>query len=76
MLNASLKRETNQEINKNKDFISLELVTKDRKVTNAGILLSDQGLLTQSRIFCTRWKGIVKGSIDGDAIDDKEYMAA
>ena len=37
------------------------------------MLLSDQGLLIQSRIFCTRWKGLVKGSVDGDAIDDKEY---
>lgn len=73
LLNASLKKETHKEIDKNKDYISLELVTNDNKVTNAGLLLSDQGFLTQSRIFCTRWKGIVKGSINGDAIDDKEY---
>ena len=73
LLNASLKNETGRELNKDKDYISLELITKDKKVTNAGLLLSDQGLLIQSRIFCTRWKGLVKGSIDGDAIDDKEY---
>ncbi len=73
LLNASLKRETSKEINKDKDYISLELMTKDNKVTNAGLLLSDQGILKQSRIFCTRWKGLVKGSIEGDAIDDKEY---
>ncbi len=54
----------------------MELVTKDKKVTNAGLLLSDQGMLVQSRIFCTRWKGLVKGSIDGDAIDDKEYTGS
>ena len=76
LLNASLKNETGKELNKNKDYTSLELVTKDKKVTNAGLLLSDQGLLIQSRIFCTRWKGIVKGSIDGDAIDDKEYTGS
>ena len=76
LLNATLKRETNREINKDKDYISLELITKDKKVTNAGLLLSDQGLLIQSRIFCTRWKGLVKGSIDGDAIDDKEYSGS
>lgn len=76
LLNATLKKETQKEINKNKDYISLELVTKDKKVTNAGLLLSDQGILTQSRIFCTRWKGIVKGSINGDAIDDKEYSGS
>ena len=49
------------------------MVNKDGVVTNAGLLLCDQGLLKQSRIFCTRWKGNVKGSIEGDAIDDKEY---
>ena len=27
----------------------------------------------QSRIFCTRWNGLDKGSIFEDAIDDKEY---
>lgn len=76
LLNASLKNETGKELNKNKDYISLELMTKDKKVTNAGLLLSDQGLLIQSRIFCTRWKGLVKGSIGGDAIDDKEYTGS
>lgn len=76
LLNASLKNETGKELNKDKDYISLELVTKDKKVTNAGLLLSDQGILVQSRIFCTRWKGLVKGSIDGDAIDDKEYTGS
>ncbi len=76
LLNASLKKETSKEFNKEKDFISLELMTKDKKVTNAGLLLSDQGVLKQSRIFCTRWKGLVKGSINGDAIDDKEYSGS
>lgn len=76
LLNASLKNETGKELNKDKDLISLELITNDKKVTNAGLLLSDQGLLIQSRIFCTRWKGLVKGSIDGDAIDDKEYSGS
>lgn len=76
LLNATLKRETNKEINKDKDYISLELITKDNEVTNAGLLLSDQGILKQSRIFCTRWKGLVKGSIEGDAIDDKEYYGS
>lgn len=76
LLNASLKKETGNELNKNKDYISLELMTKDNKVTNAGLLLSDQGVLNQSRIFCTRWKGIVKGSVEGDALDDKEYTGS
>ena len=76
LLNVSLKNETGKELNENKDFISLELMTQDKMITNAGLLLSDQGLLVQSRIFCTRWKGMVKGTIDGDAIDDKEYTGS
>lgn len=51
LLNATLKKETQKEINKNKDYISLELVTKDKKVTNAGLLLSDQGILTSQEFF-------------------------
>ena len=76
LLNVSLKNETGKELNENKDFISLELMTQDKMITNAGLLLSDQGLLVQSRIFCTRWKGMVKGTIDGDVIDDKEYTGS
>ncbi len=76
LLNATLKRETGKELNINKDLISLELITNTEKVTNAGLLLSDQGMLIQSRIFCTRWIGLVKGSTLGDALDDKEYTGS
>jgi len=76
LLNASLKKETGKELMEEKDYHSLELITKDGKVTNAGLLLSDQGGLVQSRIFCTRWNGLVKGSINGDALDDKEYTGS
>ncbi len=72
LLNASLKKETGKGLDKNKDLVSLQLVTNNDKVTNAGLLLSDQGLLTQSRIFCTRWLGLVKV----DALDDKEYTGS
>ena len=40
------------------------LVTLDGQVTNGGLLLCDQGVLRQSRVFCTRWKGNCKGNID------------
>ena len=76
LLNASLKKETGKELNKEKDYLSLELITKDNKITNAGLLLSDQGFLSQSKIVCTKWKGLIKGSVDGDAIDDKEYTGS
>lgn len=73
LLDATLKKETGTPININRDYISLNLINTEGFVTNAGLLLCDQGLLLQSRIFCTRWQGNIKGSIKGDAIDDKEY---
>ncbi len=76
LLDATLKKETGTPIDTNRDYISLNLMNSDGFITNAGLLICDQGLLKQSRIFCTRWKGTVKGSIDGDAIDDKEYTGS
>lgn len=76
LLNSSLKRETLKGLEEFKDYLSLELATKDKHITNAGLLLSDEGLLIQSKICCTRWKGLIKGSILGDAIDDKEYTGS
>ena len=49
------------------------LANTEKELTNAGLLLSDQNPLKQSRIVCTRWKGLNKGIIAEDAIDDKEY---
>lgn len=73
LLDATLKKESDLIVNKDRDYLSFNLVNLDGYVTNAGLLLSDQGFLKQSRIFCTKWKGIVKGSVEGDAEDDKEY---
>lgn len=55
------------------DFISFGLMTEQRKLTYAGVLLSDQCPLLQSRIFCTKWNGLEKTSIFEDAVDDREY---
>lgn len=76
LLSASLKEETSRGLEEEKDYISLELIDSKGKVTNAGLLLSDQGLLQNSKIFCTRWKGTIKGLINEDAIDDKEYSGS
>ena len=73
LLNATYKQENDDELSFPKDLISMKLLTADNQVTNAGALLCDQGYLPQSKIVCTRWKGCVKGSIDGDALDDKEF---
>ena len=55
------------------DYVSFGLVDKNGFLTNAGKLLADQHIVFNSRIFCTRWNGIERGSIFDDALDDKEY---
>ena len=56
-----------------RDYLSFGLVNEDNMLTCAGSLLTDQHIVYNSRIFCTRWNGIEKGSIFDDAIDDKEF---
>lgn len=73
LLNATHKKETDEELVLPRDLISMQLVSEDGQVTNAGLLLCDQGYLPQSRMVCTRWKGLEKGAVDGDALDDKEF---
>ena len=55
------------------DYLSFALADKDGFLTNAGKLMADQYIVRNSRIFCTRWNGLDKGSIFDDALDDKEY---
>lgn len=55
-----------------KDYSSFGLAVNGY-LTNAGRLLTDQHIVYNSRIFCTRWNGLDKGSIFDDALDDKEY---
>ena len=73
LLSATFKKEYGEELVIPRDLISMGLLNEDNQVTNAGLLLSDQGALKQSRIVCTRWKGTTKGEIDEDALDDQEY---
>ena len=76
LLAATFKNALKEDFQPDKDLLSTTLVTEDGQVTNGGLLLCDQGVLSQSRIFCTRWKGTHKGNIDADALDDKEYQGA
>lgn len=73
LLSATIKEKTNKKFDGNKDFFSLGLANTEKELTNAGLLLSDQNPLKQSKIVCTRWKGLNKGIIAEDAIDDKQY---
>lgn len=54
-------------------LISYELVTRDGFLTNAGVLLSDQCNLIQSRVFATRWNGLDKTTRKDEAFDSKEF---
>ena len=74
LLAATYKRENGDELLIPRDLISMGMLTEEDQVTNAGLLMCDQGYLPQSRIVCTRWKGIEKGSVDEDALDDKEFF--
>lgn len=76
LLAATFKKETGEAFDLSRDLISMGFVTVDGVVTNAGLLLCDQGYLPQSKIVCTRWKGTEKGCIDGDALDDEEFKDA
>jgi ATP-dependent DNA helicase RecG len=68
MLANAFKRRTNQEWNK-KYLLSFGLVDSTRHLTNAGALFADDCPLWQSRLYCTRWDGTLKG----DAINDAEF---
>ncbi len=76
LLTATMKNRTGKLFNKDRDYISLGLADQNNNLTNAGVLLSDQGALKQSKVVCTRWNGITKGSVKEDAIDDKEYTGS
>lgn len=54
------------------DYISFSLMNNDGFLTNAGVLLSDQNIYRHNRIFCTRWNGLNKTSLE-EASDDDEY---
>ena len=55
------------------DYQSFSLVTDNDFLTRAGSLLTDQHIVYNSRVFCTRWNGLQKGSVFDDALDDKEF---
>ena len=54
------------------EFVSWGIVDENGNLTNAGALLADESPIRQSRIFCTRWNGLVMTSGLGEAIDDVE----
>ena len=53
------------------DYISFSLMNSEGYLTNAGVLLSDQNIYRHNRVFCTRWNGLTKTSLE-EASDDAE----
>lgn len=68
ILANAFKDRTKQEWDK-KYLLSFGLVNGAKTLTNAGALFADDCPLWQSRLYCTRWNGKVKG----DAINDAEF---
>ena len=68
ILANTYRTRTNQDWDK-KYLLSFGLITDTKKLTNAGALFADDCPLCQSRLYCTRWDGKMKG----DAINDAEF---
>ena len=72
LLEATYRQRTRLALEES-NYYSFGLVTEDKHLTRAGSLLTDQHIVYNSRVFCTRWNGLEKGSIFDDALDDKEF---
>lgn len=60
---AATYRERTGSALEDSDFVSFGLADKSGYLTNAGRLLADQHIVYNSRVFCTRWNELDKGSI-------------
>lgn len=58
------------------DYISFGLVDENGYLTNAGVLFADQNIFFFNRVFCTKWNGLDKASIEDDAVDDAEFSGS
>jgi ATP-dependent DNA helicase RecG len=56
-----------------KEYVSFGMCKPDGTLTYAGLLFADDCPLLQSRVFCTRWNGLTKGSVGDDAVDADEF---
>lgn len=68
---ATFLENTHTKISKS-DYVSFSLATSDGFLTNAGVLLADQNIYRHNRVFCTRWNGLNKTSLE-EASDDAEF---
>lgn len=59
-----------------KIFFSFGLINECDQLTNAGLLIADDGNVYNSRLFCTRWNGLNKAGGIIDALDSGEYSGS
>jgi len=72
-LKTTFKNALDIELDLSRDLKSFKLLNDNGILSNGGVLFADHSPIRQSRVFCTRWSGLQKGSISKDALDDKEY---
>lgn len=72
-LKSTYKNILGVDLDLNRDLKSFKLLNENGVLSNGGVLFADHSPIMQSRVFCTRWSGLQKGSISEDALDDKEY---
>ena len=71
-LKRKFKSRESEDIDVSKDLESFGLITNNGYLNNGGVLLSDDNPIYDSRVFCTKWNGLNKGTASLDAIDDRE----
>jgi ATP-dependent DNA helicase RecG len=69
---AAYKKATKKTLT-DKEYISFGMCKPDGILTYAGLLFADDSPLLQSRVFCTHWNGLTKGSVGDDAVDADEF---
>jgi ATP-dependent DNA helicase RecG len=75
LFEATYKQKTTLTIDRPKDYHSFGLLSGDDTLTFVGALFADQCPIYQSRIFCTRWNGLLKGGLYVDALDNDEFQS-
>jgi ATP-dependent DNA helicase RecG len=72
VFDAAFKKITKKSLTQ-KEYVSFGVCRSDGALTHVGLLFADDCPLLQSRVFCTHWNGMTKGSVGDDAVDADEF---